>query len=80
MSADTERRTVQFTLAPELAAYLAWLGPDKPFIPSDYDLFAAGYRAALADQALPGDGPTAEMIRRAVDIPRTHPRTSERTS
>ena len=56
----TETRTLHFRLDPALRAYLVWLEAEGlTFNPDEYDVFAAGYRAALAALAaeLPaGDG------------------------
>ncbi len=47
-----ETRTVQFTIDPALAAYLAWLDCEgKEFDLQGFDLFAAGFRAAASTES-----------------------------
>lgn len=48
MTAET--RTVHFTLDPALKAYYAWIEAEgRGFSLKHYDLFAAGYRARVAE-------------------------------
>jgi hypothetical protein len=46
-----ETRTVHFRIDPALRAYVAWLDSEgREFDLEDYDLFAAGYRARVAEE------------------------------
>lgn len=51
---SAEKRTVHFTAAPELAAYLYWLDAHQPLTwdAHEYDIFADGYRAAVEDAGI----------------------------
>lgn len=50
--AEPEVRTVHFKLDPALRAYFAWLDETgRTFSPNVYDLFAAGYRARVTEEA-----------------------------
>lgn len=68
----TETRTVRMAITPRLAAYLAWLDrrPGRTFDLAQYDLFCANYRESIGED----DGPTEEMITRAIRIPLERPR------
>lgn len=47
-----ETRTVHFSVDPALRAYVEYIAIEgREFVPDDYDLFAAGYRARAAEQA-----------------------------
>lgn len=50
----SERRTLHFRLDPALRAFFEYLDANgRQFVAEEYDLFAAGYRARIAEEPAP---------------------------